>query len=236
MMILVMLMISIMLKAQSEIWISGNVYTEVEGKQVMIPFATICVYDLTDTDKMEYFSVSGMQGNYYLKPYNYKKQYHYVVSAFGYKTKEFNLKEIPEYMDGKPFSGNATINVKMEKCTDALTPMIKKIVYPLAGLKKKSNAKYVVDALEMLPEIKKDGNDWIDSSTGESVCFFLNGTYVTPDIYTQLKVIPLDMIVELEYYKLPEGGNYGAVVNIHLSVGQTCKAPDYTLKENELIF
>lgn len=110
-----MLLISIMLKAQSEIWVSGNVYTEVEGKQVMIPFATICVYDLTDTEKMEYFSVSGMQGNYYLKPYNYKKQYHYVVSAFGYKTKEFNLKEIPEYMDGKPFSGNATVNVKMEK-------------------------------------------------------------------------------------------------------------------------
>ena len=154
-MILVMLLISIMLKAQSEIWVSGNVYTEVEGKQVMIPFATICVYDLTDTEKMEYFSVSGMQGNYYLKPYNYKKQYHYVVSAFGYKTKEFNLKEIPEYMDGKPFSGNATVNVKMEKSNDALTPMIKKIVYPLAELKKKGNAKYVVDPWKCFLKLKK---------------------------------------------------------------------------------
>lgn len=235
--ILFMLLASIVTNAQTDIWVSGNVYTEVEGEQTMIPFATVCVYDLTDTDKLEYFTVSGMHGNYSIKPYYYKKQYHYVVSAFGFKTKEFSLKEIPEYINGKPFSGNATINVKMEKDSSVSTLEIKKVVYPLAVLKKRGGeARNVMDALSLLPEIKREGSDWIDNKTDGSVCFFLNGVYVTSSIYARLQSLPLSMVVELEYYELPKESNYGAAVNIHLSIGQPSKAPDYELRENKLIF
>ena len=235
-MIFLVLLVSIATNAQSDIWVNGYVYSEVEGQQVMIPFATIGVYDLAETDKMEYYSVSGMQGNYCLKPYNYQKQYHYVVRALGFKTKEFNLKDIPEYMDGKPFSGNATVNVKLERDSTIKVEEIKCISHSMGELQKKGKAKNVLDALSLLDEIKQDVNDWIDVKSDESICFFLNGMYVTADVYAKLQFLPVDMIVKLEYYKLPKGCNYGAGVNIVLAVGPENKAPNYKLGESKLVY
>lgn len=235
-MILLALLVSVVANAQSDIWVSGYVYTEVEGQQVMIPFATISVYDLTETDKMEYYSVSGMQGNYTIKPYHYQKPYHYVVRALGFKTKEFNLKAIPEYIDGKPFSGNASVNVKLERDSAIQVPHTQCVAYTMSELQKKGKAKSIIDAFNLLDEIKQDGNDWIDMKSEESVCFFMNGMYVTADVYAKLQYIPADMIAKLEYYKLPKNCDYGAAVNIMLSVGSESKAPNYKLGESELVY
>lgn len=83
--------ISLHTAAQSNIWVNGYTYTEEAGKQIMIPFATISVYDYGQEDQLRYFTMSGPFGNYHIKPYDYKKQYHFVVEAPGYKTRAFNM-------------------------------------------------------------------------------------------------------------------------------------------------
>ena len=235
-MLLLALLVSIVVNAQSDIWVNGYVYTEVDGQQIMIPFATISVYDLTETDQMEYYSVSGMQGNYTIKPYHYQKPYHYVVRALGFKTKEFDLKAIPEYIAGKPFSGNASVNVKLERDSAIQVPHMQCVAHAMSELQKKGKAKNIMDALNLLDEIKQDGNDWIDTASEESVCFFMNGMYVTADIYAKLQCLPADMIAKLEYYKLPKDCNYGAAVNILLTIGTESKMPNYKLGECELAY
>lgn len=232
--IMFMLLVSILTNAQTDIWVSGNVYTEENGKQSMIPFATICVYEMTETDKISYYTVSGIQGNYNIKPYDHTKQYHYVVSAPGYKSKVFNLKAIPESLNGKPFHGNRTVNIKLER--DSMVEAIVRKSYSLAELKKWGSGKTIVDALALLPEIKKEDGEWIDKKSDESVCFFLNGGYVTNYLYSKLQALPMDLIADIDYYKIPQGGNYGAAVNIHLTTGQSAKVPDYALEESDLMF
>lgn len=49
--IMLMLLVSIVSNAQSNIWVSGNVYTEEDGKQSVVPFATICVSEMTEIMK-----------------------------------------------------------------------------------------------------------------------------------------------------------------------------------------
>lgn len=232
--IMLMLLVSIVSNAQSNIWVSGNVYTEEDGKQSVVPFATICVSEMTENNEICYYTVSGVKGNYNIKPYNYTKQYSYVISAPGFKTKVFNLKAIPERLNGKPFLGNRTVNIKLEH--DSVTQKIEHKVYSLSELKKLGNGKTIIDALGLIPEIKKENNEWIDKESDEGICFFLNGGYVTNELYAKFQVLPMELIADVEYFKIPKGGSYGAATNVHLSVGQSAKTPDYILEESDLIF
>lgn len=234
--IVLMSLISTVMNAQSDIWVNGTVHTEVDGKQIMVPFATVCVYDYAQTDDMKHFAVCGPHGNYHIKPYDHKQQYHYVVSAPGFKDRAFNLKAIPETLNGKPFSGNRTVNIKMESIPNGQIPEYKKIVYHLDDLKKKGQVKSIEDALSQISEIKKEGNDWIDTQSDGSVCFFLNGSSITAETYAKLESLPAEAIADIEYYGIPDGSAYSAAVNIHLTMGQSSKAPDYTLDETDLMF
>lgn len=233
---LLMLLVSTVMNAQSKIWINGNVYAIENGKQVMVPFATINVYDYPASDQVKYFAVCGQEGNYMVNPYEYTKKHHVVVTAPGYKTKEFNLKEIPETWNGEPFSGNATVNIKMEKATDAATIAYQPTTYTMTELNKNGTAKNALDVLTLIPEIKKDEDTWVDKETDESVCLFLNGIFVTRNIYEQLPELPANMITHVESYKLPQGGNYGKAININISAMEPCKAPDFELMESDLMF
>lgn len=222
--------------AQSNIWINGYTYTEEQGKQVMIPFVTISIYDYPQTNNLKYFVVSGTHGNYSIKPFDYKKQYHYVVEAPGYKTKEFNTNPIPETNNGKPFSGNCTIHILMEK--DTLHPITNALpkIYQKDELKKKGKVKSINDLLALMPEISKEGNDWITTEGKGSVCLCLNGTNLTAQTLPMLNELPTDAVSSLEYYQLPQGGIYEAVVNIMLIAGKQASAPTYTLQQSNLIF
>ena len=234
--LLFMLLVSLVVNAQSNIWINGYTYTEVDGKQIMVPFATICVYDCPATEQIKYFMVSGPNGFYNINPYEYVKPHHFVVSAPGYKTKEFNIHDIEESIDGKKVQGNISVNIKLDKLSESKDSISKKITYTLAKLKLRGKAKNMLEALNLIPEIKKDNNDWVEKSSGKSVCFFLNGMFVTTDVYSQLSNYPIDLIDNVECYQLPDGVSYAMGVNINLTVGNPCKVPDYMLEESYLMF
>lgn len=222
--------------AQSNIWINGYTYTEEQGKQIMIPFATVCVYDYAQKEELRYFAVSGTHGNYSIKPFDYKKQYHIVVEAPGYKTKEFNLKPIPETNNGKLFSGNCTIHILMEK--DSLNMICETTpkIYGIDDFKSKDEIKSIPEILNLIPEIEKEGNDWINAKTKGSVCLFLNGTSITTEAYPQLEELPANIVSSIEFYQLPKGGIYESALNIILSIGKQSSTPTYILKQSNLTF
>lgn len=223
--------------AQTNIWINGYTYTEEQGKQIMVPFATISVYDYPKTDELKYFTMSGTKGNYSIRPYDYKKQYHFVVEAAGYKSKEFNLKEIPEMNNGKVFSGNCTVHILLEKASPIdKADSTKLITYNREELEKKGETKSVPDLLNAIPGIRKEGNDWITSKDEGSVCLLLNGTILTAQMLSKFYELPMSVVSAIEYYQLPKGGIYEAAINIVLSAGKQASAPDYILKQNDLIF
>lgn len=222
--------------AQSNIWINGYTYTEEAGKQIMIPFATISVYDYMQTDLLKYFVVSGPCGNYRIKPYDYKKQYHFVVEAPGYKTRIFNMKEVPEIMNGKPFKGNVTIHILMEKVPSQSVASTKFQTYTKEKLEKNRKVKFLPELLSLLPEIRKEGEDWITTKGEGSVCLFLNGVNVDSKTLSTLNELPTNVVSSLEYYQLPQGGAYDAVVNIVLSMGQKASIPTFQLMQSKLIF
>lgn len=223
--------------AQSNIWINGYTYTENAGKQITIPFATISVYDYTQTDQLRYFTMSGPFGNYHIKPYDYKKQYHFVVEAPGYKTRTFNMKEVPEMMNGKPFSGNTTVSILMEKDSLQFVASAKPKIYTKEELEKNGlKVKSLSELLSLLPEIRKEGEDWITTEDEGSVCLFLNGSNVTLQVLPALKELPPSVVSSFEYYQLPQGGTYSAVVNIVLSAGQKASMPTHRLMQSKLTF
>ena len=222
--------------AQSNIWINGYTYTEEAGKQIMIPFATISVYDYIQTDQLKYFVVSGPCGNYRIKPYDYKKQYRFVVEAPGYKTRTFNVKEVPEIVNAKPFSGNSTIHILMEKDTMQSVDSLFKTIYMKEELEKTGKVKLLPELLSLLPKIRKEGEDWITIKREGSVCLFLNGLKVDSKALSTLNELPTNVVSSLEYYQLPQGGTYDAAVNIVLSIGQKASMPTYELMQSSLIF
>lgn len=228
--------VSLHTAAQSNIWVNGYTYTEEAGKQIMIPFATISVYDYIQTDQLKYFVVSGPYGNYRIKPYDYKKQYHFVVEAPGYKTRTFNMKEVPEIMNGKPFSGNTTISILMEKDSSQSVASTEPQTYTKEQLEKNGKVKLLPELLSLLPEIRKEGEDWITVKGEGSVCLFLNGANVNSKTLSALNELPTNVVSSLEYYQLPQGGAYDAVVNIVLSMGQKASRPTFQLMQSKLIF
>lgn len=230
--------ISLHTAAQSNIWVNGYTYTEEAGKQIMIPFATISIYDYGQEDQLRYFTVSGPFGNYHIKPYDYKKQYHFVVEAPGYKTRSFNMKEVPETMNGKPFSGNTTVSIRMEKDPSQSTVSVEPKKYTKEELEKENGlkSKSLPELLCTLPEIRKEGDEWITADGEGSVCLFLNGTIVAPEVLPALNELPTNTVSSFEYYQLPNGSVYNAVLNIVLSAGQKATAPTYKLMQSSLIF
>jgi len=221
--------------AQSKIWIYGFVYENGnDDKQTLIPFATISYYSYENQSELKYFAMSGPMGNYLIKPYNYQAKYHVVVTAPGYKTVSFNLKEIPEVWNGKPFSGNASINVCMIKDVTETAACIPH-VYTMKQFDKQKKAKILGDLFTQMPEIKKEGSDLLTQQDG-SIRLFVNGESVTGEICNQIDQLPVSVLSKIEYYALPKGGVYEGVLNIILNVGETVNAPSYRLKGNSFTF
>lgn len=221
--------------AQTNIWIMGYIYAEENGNQITVPFATISIFDYSQQDEMKYFTVSGIYGNYSIKPYDHKKQYHIVVEAPGYKTRSFNLKEIPEVWNGKPFSGNCNLNILMEKDNGQSTTTSIAKVYKKEELKKVAEAKTLSELLLTIPEIKKEGNDYI-TTNGNSVCLFINGSNAPTSILHMLGELEISDIASIEYYQLPDDATYGAILNVIMNAGQQAASPNRILKQSSLIF
>lgn len=227
--------ISLCATAQPKIFIMGYAYTEEGNKQTIVPFATISVYDYNQPNELKYFTTCGPYGNYTIRPYDHTKKYRFVVEASGYKIKEFNLEEIPEVWKGKPFSGNRNVNIPLIKDKNT-SSTIRDKKYTIAMLKKEAKVKTITDLLHLIPEIRKEGNDWITAKGEGSVCLFLNGIVAAPQTLAKLDKLPVDGVTSIDYYQLGQGGLYDATINISLIVGKPATAPTDKLSPSPLMF
>lgn len=227
--------LSLYVAAQSNIWLTGYIYCEKAGKQTTVPFATVSVYDYNKPNELIYFTVCGPHGNYNIKPYDHTKKYHFVVEAPGYKIKKINLKEIPEIWNGKPFSGNCNVYIPLDK-DEKTSSKIETKIYTKEELKKGEKAQTITDLLLLMPNICKEGNDWVTAQGKGSVCIFLNGIKATPKTLSNFDKVPADGVASIKYYQLPQGGIFDATVNITLIVGKPATPPTDKLEPSRFIF
>lgn len=227
--------ISLYAAAQADIWLTGYIYNEEAGKQATVPFAAISVYDYNNPNELKYFTICGPHGNYRIKPYDHTKKYHFVVESPGYKTKEINLKEIPEAWNGKPFSGNCNVYIPLDK-DNKISSKIETKTYTKEELKKRGKAQTITDLLLLMPEIRKEGNDWVTTQGDGSVCIFLNGIKTTQKTLAKFDKVPADGVASIKYYQLPQDSFFDATVNITLIVGRPATAPANKLRPSRFIF
>lgn len=223
--------ISFNLSAQSEskIWIDGYVFSETTEKQKAVPFATISFYDTVNHDNLIYFTVCGPFGNYRIKPYDYTKEYYGTVECPGYEVRTFHIKPIPEtWGDGRPFKGNATVNIKLNPISVSTDILAKKIE------NKNDTIKNLLQFLQTLPNIiYEEGN--LVTKQEESVCLLINGYFINGNLVQELDQIPVNAVSYIECYTLPEESIYRTAVNVILTVGTQASWPEYKKRETSLV-
>lgn len=224
--ILILIVIPLSVKAQSKIWIDGYVYTE-DSIQNVVPFATLCFYDTEDKTNLLYFTMCGPNGNFTVKPYDHTNSYFVTVSAAGCEDRSFHIKSIPEFLDNKPFSGNLTTNIKLQRKS---IPNITKKTYEL-----NDSVNGLCEYLLGLPNICKDEYGWA-SRDGGSICILINGNIAKEQVVSSLNAIPTEAVSEIEYYELPQGSVYGVALNIVLKIGQKSMPPSYIMQESKFIY
>lgn len=222
--------------AQSDVWLRGYVYSTVNGKQEMVPFATISVYDYDNSENLKSYLISGLYGEYMLRPYDRKQPHTIVVEAPGYKTCRINLKEVPEVMNGWAVRGNLSVHIEMER-DGADMFVAEKKEYDGTMFAGNDAVESLKQMLAKVDELEYDENLWVKKATGESVCMMLNGVYMSFAPMSEIEALPADAVKRIEYYQLPEGGPYGAVVNLVIpDLGYESQLPPVALHKSPLEF
>lgn len=220
----------------SDVWVKGYVISKADGKQSVVPFATISVYDYENTDNLKSYLISGINGEYMLRPYDRNQQHTFIVEAPGYKSRRFNLKEIPNTMNGWEIKGSVSVHIELERDSSAVYAAEKK-VYDKAVLAGTDSINSVKQMLASVEELECDDNLWVVKATGESVCVMLNGVYMSFAPMSEIEPLPAEIVSRIEYYPLPEGGAYGAVVNLVIpNLGYESQIPPVELQTSPLVF
>lgn len=215
------------INGQSKIWLDGYVYAENDSTQEAVPFATLSFFDTEEKSNIVYFTVCGPKGNYEVKQYDHKKTYYVVANAPGYEVKEFHIKEIPEYWDNKPFSGNVTVNVKMTSKKESI--VAKRAFEP------NDSVRELCDYLMNIPNVCKDDMGW-STKNGGGICIFLNGNMANEQILSNINKIPMDVVSRIDYYKLPNGSLFEVALDIVLQIGDKPALPSYKMEESRFIY
>lgn len=213
------------------IWINGYVYSEsADGKQTMIPFANVYIYSVDNKNKLQYYAMGGMNGEYTIRPYNWSVGYRFVCRFPGYKTKEFYIKPIP---DKEGFSGNIDVNIKMEKAED--DDQISCVKYSVKELQRRTKCSTIKELIESVPNVEFSDNEIFTANEG-SVRFFLNGMNPIKKVGDQIYNLPIEVVTEIEFYTLPEhkGFLYDGVLNLKLNAGEQAVKPLHKLKSGRL--
>lgn len=235
--ILLLVMSLFTAKAQNNIWINGYTYQEINGKQCTLPFATIMVENLKDSTVIEYYTVSGLDGRYQIKPYDHLQQYKYTVEADGFKPTSFVLDKIPEVWNGKPFSGNCNVNIKMTRDNKKEELQINKSVYSkqqLQSINENVKIKSAKELIVCIPNVQyEDG--YLETADHKSYCLFLNGMYAAANTFSLLEKLPIVNVENIELYLFNDNEKYAGVINLNLTIGSKPKNPGYTLQESTFV-
>lgn len=226
-----MLICSMPMSSQSSIWINGTVYSENDSIQTVIPFATVKLYSDSTLTDLAYFAVCGSQGNYTIKPYDHTKSYYIMAEAPDYAPRRTRISPIPEIWDGKPFSGNATTNIRLRPTSSPVqhkTVVMRKEELP-------ETAKSLNDMLLSIEGIDCDADGWFTPDE-RGVLFCINGNVVGSEKTEAFNQIPANVIEKIYIYETEDNPAYGKAVDITLTIGSQSRKPDYRLSESPLFY
>lgn len=226
-----MLICSMPAFSQSNIWINGTVYSENDSIQAVIPFATVKLYSDSTLTNLAYFTVCGPLGNYTIKPYDHTKSYYVIAEAPNYAPRRTHISPIPEIWDGKPFSGNATTNIRLQ-------PVSSLAQYETIVMSKEDlpgTAASLYDILLSIEGIDCDADGWFTPDE-RGVLFCINGNVVGTEQAKAFNQIPTNVIAKISIYETKDNPSYGKAIDITLTIGSQAEKPDYRLSESQFFY
>ena len=202
----------------------GHVYYEnVSGKQIMLPFTTIKIYEESNPETVKFTRFAGTDGSYRVDNIDISKSYILIAYAPGLKEQSFLFQG---YNKQPSFKGNLSTHMCLETSDGFSTPLKKKIFTPkILSINKKSKIK---DLFDQLPCLKNEDEDYV-TNNGGSVRIFVNGASVQPRELSVLFKSSFKAVKSIEYYNLEKFGNsaYQGVINIILTAGEQVKPPKF---------
>lgn len=228
---LITLVCGLPLFGQSNIWINGTVYYEIDSLQCGVPFATVKVYSDSIHTELAYFTVCGPLGNYTIKPYDHTKKYYIVTEAPHFSTREVRISPIPEIWDGKPFSGNATTNICMD--TVSTPKQLKTSILSKENFPEKTGNLY--DLILSIDNVNNESGEWFTSDE-RGVLFCLNGNVITDEKTKAFNQIPTNVIDKITIYETCSESLYGMVIDVYLTIGSKASKPNYHLSESQFFY
>lgn len=211
--IIAMISLSVFVSAQVEM--KGRITDANNGEPIQ--FINVILYDIKDTTKLVKGTITDLKGEYTLENV-IPDIYRIVVSNIEYTP---FIKELRVSM---PSSGDVLIrNFELRERTYQLsevavtaqrkTQYVDKATYTFSQEDVKK-ARYAKDLLETLPQLTIDvQTQQITTLSGGNVKILLNGAEASDN---QLKLIPPDKLLRVEYYDIPPAryATAGTVVNV----------------------
>lgn len=201
--------------AFAQVTISGKV-SEKENK-TEIPFANVVLYQMSDTTKIFTGTMTDQQGQYHLENIPIG-QYKIKVSYVGYDVYQQKLRIV------MPSSGNVVVKDfelypnSMELgevvVTGSMTRQKTDHKVILFNKEQIANASYAKDLLRTMPNIREEPiSGKLSTIQGGGLLVLINGIKSTD---AQLKMIPPDKVLRVEYYDIPPAryAYVGTVINV----------------------
>lgn len=199
----------------AQVTLSGKV-SEKESKSE-IPFANVVLYQMSDTTKILTGTMTDQQGQYRLENIPVG-QYKVKVSFIGYEVHQQKLRL------AMPSSGNIVVK-DFELCpnsmeldevvvTGDLTHQKPDHKVVLFNKEQIANASYAKDLLRTMPNIREEPiSGKLSTMQGGGLLVLINGVKSTD---AQLKMIPPEKVIRVEYYDIPPAryAYVGTVINV----------------------
>lgn len=201
----------------AQVQMSGTISGKEADETLPISFANIVLYSSADSTKMVTGTVTDLEGNYLFENLEIGR-YKLVISYVGYTTLSQPLRVT------MPSSGDVLVrNFTLEQDAQMLGEVVVKGQLRRQYVDKASysfttqdvkSARYSKDLLEKLPELTVDAQSQnIKTLKGGSLLILINGVVATDN---ELKLLPADKVLRVEYYDFPPAryAGAGAVANI----------------------
>jgi len=198
---------------QSQVEISGTIYAEGDNNSV-IPFANVLLFNLSDSNKIEYSCITDLKGQFLLKEVK-PETYKLLSSCLGYT----DYSTVLTVQDRKNFVFNIVLkeqSVNLNEVTvtaNKVTRSIDKTTYIITP-KETSKATTSLDLLEIIPSLNLNYmEETVTSGQKGSVKILINGINANEK---ELKSLKPEEIIKIEYFEMPLArfASYSAVVNV----------------------
>lgn len=198
----------------SQVRMYGTVTTLNNKDTTAIEYANVILYELNDSSKIFAGTTTNLNGDYLFEDLKIG-HYKLIISCIGYKllSQSLNIMSrdtlIRNFQIEEDYKLLSEITVKGQ----LQRQYVDKASYSFTTQEVKT-ARYSKDLLEKLPELTVDAQSQnIKTLKGGSLLILINGMAATDN---ELKLLPADKVLRVEYYDFPPAryAGAGAVVNI----------------------